>query len=1261
MCTKKENSKIKNQKSKLRMPAKRADLLNFAFCILIFAFVGFAEGADLIIAEKLLVDLRADDLAYGSAATNWPNRGTLGAFTASGTPVVENVAGLKCVTFDGSSWFDGPTSIPGIEGAGTRSIEVWAYNPSLPASGEETMLSWAHRGGPDGTNMSFNYSDNSMWGAVGHWGGGTCDMGWWGSHSPAPAVNTWWHLAYTYDGTAARVYVNGVEESVRTSLTLNTYAGNIIRVGAQANNTGTGATFMFTGSIAEVRIHDGVLKPADILNNFKLGGPRKANTPSPANGAEGVITPLLQWGIGITAKYHDVYFGTNPTPGAAEFKTRTSWTIYWAGTLTSGTTYYWRVDEVEVDGVTIYPGDVWSFTAAPLTAYNPNPADGAKYVSTDVELSWTAGSTAVSHDVYFGTVEEDVANGTGSTLKSSQQKTTTFVPGPLQLGTTYYWRIDEVEQAGTKHPGNVWRFSTMPVITVTDPNLVGWWKLDEGEGATAIDWSGQSNHGTIYGDTAWVDGYDGGALKLKGIDGYVTLPIGLLINSLNSATFTTWVNFSNLGGSWQRIFDFGSGTSTYIFLCPRTGTDGPMRVAIQTGGGGESLIESPDTLPTGWHHIAVVIGSGNMQIYLDGAVVASGSTAVIPSQLGQTSSNWLGRSQYAADGYFNGTLDDFRIYNYAMSQADIPKTMRGDPLRAWNPKPADKAITDIDRALPLTWSAGEKASQHDVYFGTDQTAVANATTASTGIYRGRQAAASYNPPEGIQWGGGPYYWRIDEYNTDATISAGRVWSFTVADYLIVDDFEDYTDDVGSRIFQTWKDGWGYTQPPPGYAGNGTGSAVGNNVPPYAGQTITHDSSYQSMPLAYDNSGASGKARYSETFREWTSTQNWTRNNIKALTLWFYGDPANVAEQLYVALEDNAGHIKVVNHPDLAAVQTAAWQECNIELAQFSAAGVNLAAIKKMYIGLGNRTNPTAGGTGKIYIDDIRVYTSRPIGKPAADLSGNYIVDAADVKILANLWLDTGFQVTPADPGSTGLIAHYQFEGNANDAVGGHNGTANGMASYTTGKVGQAIFLDGVDDYVDLPIGSLIASLTNSTFATWANFSNAGGSWQRIFDFGSGETTYMFLTPRNGTTNSMRFGITTQGGGTPEQLATAPSTLASGWHHVAVTINADNDTIKLYLDGSVVAQNTQATLSPSDLGVTTQNWLGRSQYGADAYYTGAIDDFRIYSRTLPDAQIAWLAGYTSPFSIPADLHQDNVINFKDFAVLADSWLEKIWWP
>lgn len=174
-----------------------------------------------------------------------------------------------------------------------------------------------------------------------------------------------------------------------------------------------------------------------------------------------------------------------------------------------------------------------------------------------------------------------------------------------------------------------------------------------------------------------------------------------------------------------------------------------------------------------------------------------------------------------------------------------------------------------------------------------------------------------------------------------------------------------------------------------------------------------------------------------------------------------------------------------------------------------------------------------------------------------------------------------------------------------------------------GRVNGGLSLHGGvwddSDYVSLPIGSLLSQLTNSTFATWVNWSGQGGHWQRIFDFGSGEAVNMFLTPNSDDAGllRMRFAITTGGGGGEERV-TAPEILSTGWHHVCVTINADEGVTTLYLDGVAVAENPATTLTPSDLDGTTRNWLGRSQYSQDNNFNGVLDDFRIYDQTLsPD--------------------------------------------
>jgi len=404
-----------------------------------------------------------------------------------------------------------------------------------------------------------------------------------------------------------------------------------------------------------------------------------------------------------------------------------------------------------------------------------------------------------------------------------------------------------------------------------------------------------------------------------------------------------------------------------------------------------------------------------------------------------------------------------------------------------------------------------------------------------------------------------------------------------------------------------------------------------------------------MPLAYDNTGTAGKARYSETQREWASPQDWTKADVKALTLWFHGETDNTPETLYVAVEDSAAQVRVATHPNPEALQGAGWQEWNVPLQQFS--GVNLTSVKKMYIGLGNRVSPQAGGTGTIFIDDIRLYPARCIpslGKPNADLSGNCIVDDADVEIMANQWLNSGFMVTPVDPGSAGLIAHYPFNGNTNDAVGGHHGTTTGLVSYAAGKIGQAIVLDGVDDLVT--VGAVgISGAAPRTIAGWAKaHATSLPDWINIFGFTgpSGGNGHFDIEHVN-VGGNRGYGIHVYGW----ERVICPVDLE--WHHLAASY--DGTTIKWYGDGRLIGSDSSRVLDTPDnvhMGKRDDN---------ENYWPGRVDEVRIFNRALSDAEVASLAGYTSAISIPADLYQDDVIDFKDFAVLADSWLDKVFWP
>lgn len=198
---------------------------------------------------------------------------------------------------------------------------------------------------------------------------------------------------------------------------------------------------------------------------------------------------------------------------------------------------------------------------------------------------------------------------------------------------------------------------------------------------------------------------------------------------------------------------------------------------------------------------------------------------------------------------------------------------------------------------------------------------------------------------------------------------------------------------------------------------------------------------------------------------------------------------------------------------------------------------------------------------------------------------------------------------------------------ADAAGGGRVATATGGFSFAAGAVGNAITLSG--GRVELPRG-IVGVATSVTIATWVRLDSLA-SFSRIFDFGTGTSVHMFLTPRSAS-GTPRFAITT-GGGAAEQRIDGATALAAGvWTHLAVTIAGGVGT--LYVDGQVAGTNASLTLSPASLGFTTNNWIGDSQYAADPALLGAIDDFRIFTRALSTADVRTLATRDVPVSVAA---------------------------
>jgi len=561
----------------------------------------------------------------------------------------------------------------------------------------------------------------------------------------------WYHCAYSilHEGgaNAAKLYTNSVLESEGEGGTVQSFFGPL-NFGAWNNSSR-----FYHGLMDDIRVYDHVISDAEILSAMEGEPWPYAFGPNPADGAIHSDTWVtLSWKPGQLAVSHDVYLGENRDDvenGTGDtFRGNQGSTFYVAGFpgfaypegLVPGTTYYWRIDEVnEANPESPWKGDVWSFSVPPKTAYNPNPADGAQFVDPNtVRLSWTAGFGAILHTVYFGDNYDEVDNAAGG----APSGITTYNPGTLELEKVYYWRIDEFDAVET-HKGDVWSFTT--------PGAVG------------------------------------------------------------------------------------------------------------------------------------------------------------------------------------------------------------------NPNPAFDA-TDVGQNATLSWTPADSAASHQLYFGTDKEAVRSAG-AGAPEDKGSIAlgAESYDP--GLLEANTTYYWRVDEVYAQGNTSTGPLWIFTTGAFLLVDDFESYTDDdaAGEAIWQTWIDGFGVPD---------NGAQAGNLMPPYAEQTIVH-SGAQSLPLFYVNEAG---VTNSEATRTLTASRDWTLVGVAELSLWYRGVSSNAADPLYVAVSNSAGAPAVVANEDPGAAASSAWTQWKVPLQAVADQGIDLTNVDKLAIGLGSKSGmAVVGGTGTVYIDDIRLY------------------------------------------------------------------------------------------------------------------------------------------------------------------------------------------------------------------------------------------------------------------------------------------------
>ena len=315
--------------------------------------------------------------------------------------------------------------------------------------------------------------------------------------------------------------------------------------------------------------------------------------------------------------------------------------------------------------------------------------------------------------------------------------------------------------------------------------------------------------------------------------------------------------------------------------------------------------------------------------------------------------NATGGTSSGLTHYTPGPLELAKTYYWRVDEFNGAETLKG---YVWSfttegavsgPNPADGAL-DVKPTVVLSWDAGAVAASHEVYFGTDADAVANATTASP-EYKGPKALGeeSYDPGKLILET--TYYWRIDEVNGVNPDSPwiGNVWSFTTGDFFVIDDFESYNAEE-NQIWWAWKDGLGYVEHDnePAYLGNGTGSAVGDeNTSSYTEETIVHGG-LKSMPLVYDNN-KQGYANYSEAELTLTAQPDWTEQGVAELSLWFRGYPASVGS----FIEGPAGTYKMTASGadiwDVSGVGTGFHDEFHFAYKTLIGAGSIVARVESI--------------------------------------------------------------------------------------------------------------------------------------------------------------------------------------------------------------------------------------------------------------------------------------------------------------------------
>lgn len=865
------------------------------------------------------------------------------------------------------------------------------------------------------------------------------------------------------------------------------------------------------------------------------------------------------------------------------------------GAYTDGGTYY--VDNIRLLGDAM--------------AYDPGPANHGFDVTVDSDLKWSKGAGAVAHDVYFGTNYADVNNATRvaplGVLKSQNRAvdSNSFDPGTLALYKTYYWRIDEVNSLGGIRKGEVWDFMTQftgrgMVIGDFENGMNGW----------EATWQGKSTF-SYSADKGVTMGSNSLGVQIAKYD--TTDPAYWIIEHdgvLPLSNMKLKFDVTLYGSEW-------SGTSVGVGpVCVQTDADPnhtwrPYDLMVNDRNKGNQLGANYS-----WNGTGNMYGTGSVDF--TGATQSTDGAHVYADWANAKKMKVLVALQTGGQGTGHIYIDNVRLVNIRLA---------GDP------QPAAMA-TEIIKTPTLKWTAGTGATSHDVYFGSNEAAVSTATRAnpqgvllSTG-----QAGVTYAPATLDK--GKTYYWRIDEWGATGSPWKGEVWSFTVATFEFIDDFESYTNPVGNRISTIWAK-----------AGGGTVGYPNSN---YCETTIVHGG-LQSMPFDYNNISSPYDSNATRTF---TTYQDWATLG-KSLEVWYRGWPATLGsftgtstytiagsgedvwdvanlrgtgyhDECHYAYKkidtgDGSGNVTIIARLDSISSNTSPWAKAGLMVRQSLDAGSKNAFMC---------ITPSMGAAFQYRETDANVSTSYDYYS-----RGDSYIDLKDVN--DPYWIKLEIN------GSYGYVdAYYSVDGTSWNYV-----TADTPTITLPFYVGMAV------------------TAHNTKAACTAQFSNVSiiagsvpGSWSHQ-DLGikSNIAAPLYITLQDDSSVGGDKATITQSD--PNKV------LAGDWQAWDIDLNAF-----------------KAANANLDLNKIKKITLGVGHRTGDPLGKGTMyfDDIRLYPARCMFGQTADITGdcfvnfadlrvlannwLSTPIADPnSDLNKDTKVNMKDFGIMGNSWFKAALWP